>query len=156
MNLADLPERYQRQAQTQLGHAAFVPHTACATLPIREVKKGKRLRQKEGDGMNKTERAFKAWLDQYVVNPGDALIVQSVTLKIANGCRYTPDFLTLGKAAVPEGEADAFNLHAYEVKGFMRDDAAVKIKVAASLYPWIRFTLATKDGDAWQLQDIAA
>jgi len=58
--------------------------------------------------------------------------------------------------------ADATNGHAtrvtecraYEVKGFMRDDAAVKLKVAASLYPWIKFHLVTRKKGEWIIQEV--
>ena len=43
-----------------------------------------------------------------------------------------------------------------EVKGFLRDDAAVKIKVAAKLYPF-RFTMyqrqKAKAGGGWKVTD---
>ncbi len=43
---------------------------------------------------------------------------------------------------------------AYETKGFMRDDAAVKIKVAASspAYRWIKFHLASRCKSGWSVE----
>ncbi len=65
---------------------------------------------------------------------------EAVTLKLADRCRYTPDFLVL----LANGE-----LECHETKGFMRDDARVKLKVAAEQFP-IRFVLvrarAKRDG----------
>lgn len=85
--------------------------------------------------LNKTERRF------YEVLQGrgyEWLGVQCMTLKLADDTRYTPDFF-----AIERGE-----LLAFEVKGFWRDDAKVKIKVAARQFPFIRFTVAvlTKNG----------
>ena len=53
---------------------------------------------------------------------------EGMTLKLAKDTRYTPDFAVINK----NGE-----LEFHEVKGFMRDDALVKIKVAAEMFPFI-------------------
>lgn len=129
-----LPRRYQDQvaAQKYDRNAPAAPTQAPAKA---------RLRQKAGDGLNKTERAFLGYLKR---QDGGALVYpQSITLKLGNGVRYSPDFI----------ETNEFHINAYEVKGFMRDDAAVKLKVAASLYPWITFYLATRrNGGGWDIQ----
>lgn len=67
--------------------------------------------------------------------------IQSVTLKLADDCRYTPDFWTLGVGG---------KLIAWEVKGFMREDAKIKIKVAARIFSWVQFVLVTRDGKSWK------
>jgi len=116
----------------------------------------KRLRQQSGDGMNKTERAFLDYLMHH--QTGNNLLLrissQDITLRIANGCRYTPDFCLHYEQG---GEPVSF----YEVKGFMRDDAAVKIKVAARQFPGFYFYLVTKrkgprtaPGCQWDIQRI--
>lgn len=99
------------------------------------------LRQKRGPKLNKLETA---WQDELRRTYPDATIrAQSVTLVLANGVRYTPDFF------------DLTNRRAWETKGFMRDDAAVKIKMAATLYPEITFTLVTKvRGGGWNHQEM--
>lgn len=101
-----------------------------------------RLRQKTGPKLNKTEVAFYEWLQ---AKYGDSVRAQSITLLIANGCRYTPDFISLKLGM------------AWETKGFLRDDAAVKIKVAASAYPELKFFLVSKskvDVSGWAIQEI--
>jgi hypothetical protein len=56
---------------------------------------------------------------------------EAVTLKLADDCRYTPDFMVIA-------DDDVVEFH--EVKGgFWRDDAKVKIRVAAQMYPMFRF-----------------
>lgn len=91
------------------------------------------IRQAKGDGMNKLERSFLDHLKRDYVGEHRA---HAITLKIGNGCRYTPDFVTF--------QADG-RLEAWEVKGgFFRDDAKVKIKVAAQQFPTIQFHLVTK------------
>lgn len=110
----------------------------------------KRLRQKSGPKLNTTEAAFLEHLRGN--SPGTQIYAQTVTLSIANGCRYTPDAFAF---ACDDGEHYA---QAWEVKGFMREDAAVKIKVAAAFYPLIRFRLVTKrkkrDGAGWAIEDV--
>jgi len=117
------------------------------TEPVSTPVNGRGRIRQNAQGLNKTEQAFHDWLNAEW--PGVVFHTQSVTLKIANGCRYTPDefccFTDTG-------------CEAWEVKGFMRDDAAVKLKVAASLYPWITFHLVTKlpkkKGGGWNIQEV--
>lgn len=142
--LSDLPPAFQRQALAQLGGGS-----ARATPAKIEAPKD-RLRQNHA-GMNKTEAAFFEHLTQS--NPA-AHVYREPTLPIANGCRYKPDFLVATDATNGHA-APVAQVAAYEVKGHMRDDAAVKLKVAASAYPWIAFHLVTRaKGGAWQIQHI--
>ncbi len=159
--LSDLPPRYQAQARAQL---AAVPHPRtvqlqhAATPPKPAKKAGTRIRQNSA-GLNKTEQAFFDYLKARE-DPGvlrTVLPPQSVTLRIANGCRYTPDFVVVYHVQHDEGNGYAQELVAYEVKGFMRDDAAVKIKVAATAFPWITFHLVTKlpgGGGGWAISEV--
>ena len=58
-------------------------------------------------------------------------------LRLAGGkTTYKPDFMTLDSL---------HRLYLWEVKGFMRDDAAVKLKLAASLYNCFAWVLVQKD-----------
>jgi len=52
---------------------------------------------------------------------------EAFTFKLAPDTRYTPDFVVM----LPDG-----TLEIHEVKGHMEDDAWVKLKVAASLFPF--------------------
>lgn len=61
-------------------------------------------------------------------------------------CWYTPDFWRLGIAG---------DLAFIDVKGFLRDDAAVKIKSAAKQYPHFKFWLARKVNGRWELEEVA-
>jgi len=44
------------------------------------------------------------------------------------------------------------DIECHEVKGFWRDDARVKIRVAASLYPF-RFVAVTKTKGGWDIEE---
>ena len=87
------------------------------------------FRFKKGE-MNRTEAQYGDFLEGLKVS---GTIVdyrfEGVKLRLADKTFYTPDFLVV--------YPDRFECH--EVKGFWRDDARVKIKVAASQYPWMRF-----------------
>ena len=69
---------------------------------------------------------------------------EALTFKLADDCRYTPDFLVM----LPDGE-----LEVHEVKGHFEDDAKVKLRVAADKFPF-RFLafrkLPKKEGGGWQ------
>ena len=77
--------------------------------------------------MNKTEAAYAAFLDTLIACK-DVLWwkFEGVKLRLADNTFYSPDFFVL--------RADGA-LECHEVKGFWQDDARVKIKVAADLYP---------------------
>jgi hypothetical protein len=71
--------------------------------------------------------------------------VHALTFKIGDDCRYTPDFIALNL----DGE-----LIAYETKGFMREDARVKLKVAARMFPFVGFVLVERKAGAWICTEI--
>lgn len=131
LTLADLPVRYQAQIT---GQAKPAPKPAGAIM----------LRQCASPKLNKLETAFLELLRERF--PGCNILAQDITLRIGNGVRYTPDFAVFGDGLV----------EFFEVKGHMRDDAAVKIKVAASQFPAWAFWLVWKSKGAWQQQRILA
>lgn len=123
--LSSLPAHLQSQVVGQL-------HGGSPANAIPSPVEKPRLRQ-DTKGPNKTEREFEAHLRAEY--PGREIHVQAVTLVLANGVRFTPDLFTPTLADGPTF---------WETKGHMRDDASVKIKVAARLHPWAKFYLATK------------
>lgn len=94
--------------------------------------------------LNKTERAY---LNLLRAQGYPWIGVQNITLKLGDDCRYSPDFWTIG----PNGE-----LMAHEVKGFFRDDAKVKLKVAARMFTWIRFILIQRKAGQWIETEVKA
>ena len=117
----------------------------------------KMIRQQSSPVLNKTEERFLEWLK--AKRRYDRILSQAITLKIGNGVRYTPDFITFDQF-YPEddedGRSNAYEIEAWEVKGFLRDDAAVKIKVAAHEYPQIKFNLVWWDKETfdWKRQQV--
>lgn len=77
--------------------------------------------------MNKTEAARAVELEA-LKRSGNiaAWWYERFTFKLADDCRYTPDFVIQD----PDG-----SLRAEETKGFWRDDAKVKVRVFATMFP---------------------
>jgi hypothetical protein len=158
MTYAELKLRYPHMSETTLRLNA-TDRMALQPIKVPECKDPKltallantpkkRLRQKTGEKLNDTEKAFFAYLCESLHDYYHC--AQAVTLLLANGVRYTPDFASFSKTSG--------RIVAHEVKGFMRDDAGVKLKVAASVYPAIHFHLVTKRskkaGGGWDIQEI--
>ena len=78
--------------------------------------------------MNKTEAEYAEFLERRKW-AGEVVWYkfEGVKLRLADNTFYTPDFAVM----LATGE---FQLH--EVKGHWQDDARVKIKIAADLYPF--------------------
>lgn len=98
--------------------------------------------------MNKTEALYAEHLER--LRLAEVVLdyhFEAFKLRLADRTFYTPDFLVI------RPEAPFLQFH--EVKGFMRDDAAVKLKVAARLYPKFRFILArAAKGGGWKTQEV--
>jgi hypothetical protein len=95
--------------------------------------------------MNKTEERY-AWVLEGRKQAGEIqrYEFEKITLKLGDDCRYTPDFYVVNR----ESEVEF-----HEVKGFFRDDAKVKIKVAAEMFPF-RFFLAQVVKGGWDVKEI--
>lgn len=98
--------------------------------------------------MNKTEAAYAGHLED--LKRKGALLwyrFEGVKLRLADNTFYTPDFAVMSAAGT---------LEMHEVKGYWQDDARVKIKVAAEMYPF-RFVAikaeAKKNGGGWKIED---
>jgi hypothetical protein len=118
--------------------AAAVPADVVATIAAEPA-----LRQ-SAHGMNKLEAEYAQVLEMRL-RAGEILWYgyERIKLRLADRTYYTPDFSVLLPGRL---------LEFHETKGFWRDDARVKIKVAAEQYPW-RFIALSKrrkrDGGGW-------
>lgn len=96
---------------------------------------------------NKTEAAYEAhlWCRQQA---GEVawFRFEGLKLRLADSTFYTPDYAVM----LADGQMEC-----HEVKGFWEDDARVKIKVAAEMYPF-RFVavkpVPKKAGGGWQTE----
>lgn len=95
--------------------------------------------------MNQAERAYAQTLDAQKL--ADEIVdwrYEPLRLRLAPKTYYTPDFLVV---------TGYFELH--EVKGHWEDDARVKWKCAAELFPWFRFVAlrARKRYGRWTFEE---
>jgi hypothetical protein len=99
--------------------------------------------------MNKTEAAYDARLRE-LTHAGEVLWhkFEGIKLRLADNTFYTCDFAVLPRSGI---------LELHEVKGgFWTDDARVKIKVAAALYPFKFIAVkvrAKKRGGGWETEE---
>lgn len=91
--------------------------------------------------MNKTELAYSRYLEALKV-AGNVLWYEfeAIKLRLADNTFYTPDFMVMRSTGA---------LECHETKGFMMDDANVKIKVAADSFPWPFFIVKKAKGGTW-------
>ena len=94
--------------------------------------------------MNKTESAYDLHLRE-LEHLGLVLWhkFEALKLRLADNTFYTPDFAVLMRDGAVE---------MHEIKGFWLDDARVKIKVAASIYPF-KFIAVTRCKGAWKREE---
>ena len=112
------------------------------TLHRRDEVRYARPRQYEPpDAMNKTEQAYAERLE-LLQRAGEVRRYgfQAIKLRLAEKTFYTPDFFVVLEERI--------ELH--EVKGFWRDDARVKIKVAAQMFPEFLFIAVKKTKTGWE------
>lgn len=95
--------------------------------------------------MNKTEAAYEQVL-MLRQRAGEVAWYryEGIKLRLADRTFYTPDFFVM----LEDG-----TLEVHEVKGFMEEDANVKIKVAASMYPF-RFRIVRRKGKGWDITEV--
>lgn len=96
--------------------------------------------------MNKTEAAYAQHLELRK-RDGDVLWVkfEGIKLRLADNTFLTPDF------AVMRGDGQ---IELHDVKGFMTDDANVKMKVAAGIYPF-QFFIIRKAKVGWTMTGVS-
>lgn len=122
------------------------------TMPAPRLNNGNRdlaLGRMKAGKMNKTEERYAARLE-YERMDGKVKWwrFEGMKLRLADGTFYSPDFAVMAADGVIE-------LH--EVKGFWRDDAKVKVKVAAEQFPF-RFKIVMartqKAGGGFEITEV--
>ena len=113
-----------------------------------QAPKSKRPKAPKVAGPNKTEQRFWDAMSLRLLQ----VAYEPITLKLGADCRYTPDF------GYPVEGPTRF----YEVKGTSKktgkprveDDALVKIKVAAKMFPAYKFIMVWEVNGEWQEKEI--
>lgn len=96
--------------------------------------------------MNATETAYDLVLKQRLL-AGEILWYrfEGVKLRLADNTFYTADFFVMNAAGL---------LEVHEVKGFWTDDARVKTKVAAAMYPFRFIAISRgKRNAGWEVEE---
>lgn len=97
--------------------------------------------------MNRTEAEFGELLHSLKSsNLIRNYLFESYTFRLADRTTYTPDFCVIHLDGLMEF---------VEVKGFWRDDARVKFKVTAELFPWHDWTAVSKKKKEWKQEKVA-
>ncbi len=100
-----------------------------------------RLTRHEPGRLNKTEAAYALHLDaRKQAGEIAGYWFEAIKFRLADRTWYSPDFLV----QLADG-----TLEIHEVKGWMEDDAAVKLKVAASLYAIFVVRLVKRQKGKW-------
>lgn len=97
--------------------------------------------------MNKTEAAYDSKLKAELYAKAIKWYkFEGIKLRLADNTFYTPDFVVMAGDNI---------LECHEVKGFWRDDARAKIKIAAAMYPFRFFAVkmkSKKHGGGWEVE----
>lgn len=107
-----------------------------------------RLPRTNALGQNKTEARFDALLAGLKASRKITWFgFESVKVRLSGRTTYAPDFLVQ--------RCDG-SLVFIEVKGYMREDASVKLKTAPTIHPWAEFLVAFADGRGFDIRRVTA
>lgn len=142
MNLPDNPSAAFKERNPELYGGRKEP-----TIDSRTAPPATNLTFQKSADEQKLNKLEKAWLAQLrLTHPSENIGIQQITLKLAQDTRYTADFTTI--------DANG-QLIFWETKGHMRDDARVKLFVAARSFRHFRFVLVTRVNGQWVEEQIA-
>ena len=100
---------------------------------------------KEREKMNKLEASYARYLEaKKHLGEIVAWKFEPFGLRLAEKTFYHPDFMVTFET----------HIEIHETKGFMRDDANVKLKIAADKFPEFRFVLVKKIKGQWDYTKI--
>lgn len=136
------------EAQLQAHQAKRVNGRNAPKKPMTAKASMQQLGRLKVGQMNKTEAAYQERLE-WLKNTGKVLWFkfEGMKFRLADKTFYTPDFAVMNEF----GEIEI-----HEVKGHWVDDARVKIKVAASMYPMKFIAVkrqSKKDGGGWSFEE---
>ena len=143
IKIEDLPLRLQAQARVQLesyakpvGCRTIVPESAPTPTPVPAVDRGKRGHREP----NKTESDYRATYLR-----GKDARYEALTFRMANGHRYTPDWVVF---------TDEGKIECHEVKGGYALGSEQRARLAFDQakveFPWIVWVWAKKSDGGFQ------
>jgi hypothetical protein len=123
----------------------FPSHHNGGVAMVKAVEPFISLDQRESTDVQKLNKLERAYHNYLLALHLPYLGVQNITLKLADDCRFTPDFNYID----PNGR-----MVFVDVKGFQREDALLKIKFAARQFRWAMFVIVKKNGTGWDTEDV--
>jgi len=128
----------QKEYEQLLKNLAKNRGTAVGDVAVNSVKNKSTAASSTGTGKNGLEQSYEDEVLKVRMILGEIVWYkfEGVRLKLANNTTYTPDFVAVTSAGLTEF---------HETKGFWRDDARVKIKLAASEFSCYKFIAITKE-----------
>lgn len=108
-------------------------------LALGRLKKGKKNKTEDAYGQHLELRKRAGEIAWYSF--------EGIKFRLADNTSYTPDYAVM----LSDG-----TMEIHEVKGFWTDDARVKIKVAADLYPFQFIAVKAKpkkEGGGWSIEE---
>lgn len=134
MKLEECNQKLRDRIQSQLrGESPVSAVTQTAVTLLTEIQK-----TTDEQKLNKTEAAYLAYLRCLNTK---WIGIQNITLKLADDTRLTPDFSFIQNSG---------RFVFVDVKGFQREDALIKMKVAARQFPMFDFLIVKKAGSGWE------
>lgn len=139
--------------QRNEGNAFLAPEPTSVDVPMVDSAQVETMRQAVKLGirpttdeakLNKTETRYLRYLEG--LQPM-WLGVQCITLKLGHDCRLTMDFAVLDKDGLRLIDTKATRKDTG--RALVKEDAMIKMRLAARIYPWIRFVVAHEDGLVW-------
>lgn len=150
-NLADKGLRkIERHVGLPKNSVTQIDSVKWVTPATQNEKRAKEIIRGNKPKMNKTESSYAMQLEA-LKQAGEIFHYgfEEVTLKLADGVRFTPDFIVVRKV-------ELVNLHTnwitefHETKGgFIRDDARIKFQVARKQFPFFRFKMMQYKDKQW-------
>jgi len=114
-----------------------------ATLQLARQQRMQALGRLKNGKMNKTEQAYSDHLElRKQAGEVKWFKFEGLKFRLADNTFYTPDFAVM---------LANDQLEVHEVKGYWKDDARAKIKIAADLYP-LRFIAVKKVRKTWEFE----
>jgi len=144
----DLPPHLRAQARAQLGEPSPPIADVVSSMPTETQRRPMPAAIGDVDAlanqaMNKTEAAYSAVLDARKAR-GEVAWWRfgALNLRIGEKCFYHTDFMVL----LADG-----HIELHETKGFMRDDAQVKLRAIREMYPFFAVVVVKKGkGGTWE------
>lgn len=125
------------------------PHILEQVKAKGDFTKPKAAQNQRNEGKNKLELSFENDYLKPLLVSGDiqGYDFEAIKLRLGPKTYYTPDFV-----AYPADGPITF----YETKGFMRDDAAVKLKAAYERHYGFKFVLVTKEKGKFRFREVGS